>query len=122
MGGRGCTTGSRAGARTADPGPGARLRTCARCCRQTASRGRKVGLAGTGGCTDPRRRDLDRRCRFLRRGCAGMVDTQRRVGPERRLMSELGDPAIRVTAMPKDANAYGDIFGGWLMSLMDMRS
>ena len=31
-----------------------------------------------------------------------------------------GDPAIRVTAMPADANAYGDIFGGWLMSLMDM--
>ena len=30
------------------------------------------------------------------------------------------DPAIRVTAMPADANAYGDIFGGWLMSLMDM--
>ena len=30
-----------------------------------------------------------------------------------------GDPAIRVTAMPADANAYGDIFGGWLMSLMD---
>ncbi|MWV28027.1 acyl-CoA thioesterase [Aurantiacibacter rhizosphaerae] len=29
------------------------------------------------------------------------------------------DPAIRVTAMPADANAYGDIFGGWLMSLMD---
>ena len=27
---------------------------------------------------------------------------------------------IRVTAMPADANAYGDIFGGWLMSLMDM--
>jgi acyl-CoA thioesterase YciA len=33
--------------------------------------------------------------------------------PERR------DPAIRVTAMPADANAYGDFFGGWLMSLMD---
>jgi len=30
------------------------------------------------------------------------------------------DPAIRVTAMPADANAYGDIFGGWLMGLMDM--
>ena len=29
------------------------------------------------------------------------------------------NPAIRVTAMPADANAYGDIFGGWLMSLMD---
>ena len=29
------------------------------------------------------------------------------------------DPAIRVVAMPADANAYGDIFGGWLMSVMD---
>lgn len=29
------------------------------------------------------------------------------------------DPAIRVTAMPADTNAYGDIFGGWLMSMMD---
>ena len=29
------------------------------------------------------------------------------------------NPAIRVTAMPRDANAYGDIFGGWLVSLMD---
>ena len=29
------------------------------------------------------------------------------------------NPAMRVTAMPADANAYGDIFGGWLMSLMD---
>ena len=32
----------------------------------------------------------------------------------------LRDPAIRVTAMPADANSYGDIFGGWLMSVMDM--
>ena len=29
-------------------------------------------------------------------------------------------PATRVTAMPADANAYGDIFGGWLMAQMDM--
>ena len=28
-------------------------------------------------------------------------------------------PTIRVIAMPADANPYGDIFGGWLMSLMD---
>ena len=33
---------------------------------------------------------------------------------------ERTQPAIRVTAMPADANAYGDIFGGWLTSLMDM--
>jgi len=35
-------------------------------------------------------------------------------------MTALKDPAIRVTAMPADTNANGDIFGGWLMSQMDM--
>ncbi|SCW90197.1 acyl-CoA thioesterase YciA [Sphingobium faniae] len=30
-----------------------------------------------------------------------------------------GCPAVRVIAMPADTNPYGDIFGGWLMSLMD---
>ena len=30
------------------------------------------------------------------------------------------DPTIRVTAMPADANMYGDIFGGWLMAQMDL--
>jgi acyl-CoA thioesterase YciA len=29
-------------------------------------------------------------------------------------------PTIRVTAMPADANFYGDIFGGWLTGLMDL--
>ncbi len=29
-------------------------------------------------------------------------------------------PAIRVTAMPADTNPYGDLFGGWLMSQMDL--
>lgn len=31
-----------------------------------------------------------------------------------------GDPAIRVVAMPADTNANGDIFGGWLLSMMDL--
>lgn len=31
-----------------------------------------------------------------------------------------GQPAIRITAMPADSNPYGDIFGGWLMSQMDL--
>ena len=30
------------------------------------------------------------------------------------------DPAIRVVAMPADANAAGDIFGGWIMSQVDI--
>ncbi len=29
-------------------------------------------------------------------------------------------PAIRIIAMPADANPSGDIFGGYIMSLMDM--
>ena len=33
--------------------------------------------------------------------------------------SPSGEPAVRVVAMPADTNPYGDIFGGWLMSLMD---
>ena len=29
-------------------------------------------------------------------------------------------PTIRQVAMPKDANAAGDIFGGWIMSQVDI--
>lgn len=29
-------------------------------------------------------------------------------------------PEIRVMPMPSDTNAYGDIFGGWLMSQVDI--
>jgi len=28
-------------------------------------------------------------------------------------------PALRVVPMPADANQYGDIFGGWVMSQVD---
>jgi acyl-CoA thioesterase YciA len=28
-------------------------------------------------------------------------------------------PTVRVIAMPADTNPYGDIFGGWLLSMMD---
>lgn len=31
-----------------------------------------------------------------------------------------GEPALRALAMPRDANANGDIFGGWVMSQMDL--
>ena len=29
-------------------------------------------------------------------------------------------PTIRVVPLPADTNAYGDIFGGWLLSQMDL--
>jgi len=31
-----------------------------------------------------------------------------------------GELALRTIAMPKDTNASGDIFGGWLLSQMDL--
>src|SRR6476469_2871281 len=31
-----------------------------------------------------------------------------------------GVPALRVTPMPADANFHGDIFGGWIMSQVDI--
>ncbi|MCW4116868.1 acyl-CoA thioesterase [Aurantimonas sp. MSK8Z-1] len=31
-----------------------------------------------------------------------------------------GELTMRVPAMPKDANAAGDVFGGWVMSQMDL--
>ena len=31
-----------------------------------------------------------------------------------------GMPLVRVMAMPADANPNGDIFGGWLLSQMDL--
>lgn len=42
-----------------------------------------------------------------------MSDDAATPGPDRQ-------PAIRVTAMPADANPSGDIFGGWLMAQMDL--
>lgn len=38
--------------------------------------------------------------------------------PEIRLAP--GEPALRTIAMPADANPNGDIFGGWLLSQMDL--
>lgn len=32
----------------------------------------------------------------------------------------VGELVIRTIAMPADTNAYGDIFGGWLMAQMDL--
>lgn len=42
-----------------------------------------------------------------------IVDTAQGNGPA-------GEPVIRTIAMPADTNPAGDIFGGWLMSQMDL--
>ena len=33
-----------------------------------------------------------------------------------------GDLTLQTIAMPKDTNANGDIFGGWMLSQMDLGS
>jgi acyl-CoA thioesterase YciA len=32
----------------------------------------------------------------------------------------MAEPAIRIIAMPGDANPDGDVFGGWILSMMDI--
>ncbi len=32
------------------------------------------------------------------------------------------DPALRVVPMPSDTNYFGDVFGGWMLSQMDIAS
>ena len=32
----------------------------------------------------------------------------------------MGEPRIKIVAMPKDTNPSGNIFGGWIMSQMDI--
>ena len=39
--------------------------------------------------------------------------------PDDKIPEPQGELALQTIAMPKDANAYGDIFGGWLVSQMD---
>ena len=35
-------------------------------------------------------------------------------------MDQTSEPAIRTVPMPSDANSNGDIFGGWVLSQMDI--
>jgi acyl-CoA thioesterase YciA len=43
-----------------------------------------------------------------------MTDTPAQTGQKR------GEPVIRAAPMPSDCNANGDIFGGWVLSQMDI--
>ncbi|MFK5881979.1 MAG: acyl-CoA thioesterase [Sulfurospirillum sp.] len=35
-------------------------------------------------------------------------------------MKDMGEPRIKIVAMPKDTNPAGNIFGGWIMSNIDI--
>ena len=49
-----------------------------------------------------------------------MTDTEAVRGPLDTAEEPQGDLCIRTLAMPADTNANGDIFGGWLLSQMDI--
>ena len=49
-----------------------------------------------------------------------MTDTQAVHAPLNTENEPCGDLSIRTLAMPADTNANGDIFGGWLLSQMDI--
>jgi acyl-CoA thioesterase YciA len=49
-----------------------------------------------------------------------MTDTQAVHAPLNSEAAPLGELCIRTLAMPADTNQNGDIFGGWLLSQMDL--
>jgi acyl-CoA thioesterase YciA len=49
-----------------------------------------------------------------------MTDTSSVHAPVNTEVEPCGDLCIRTLAMPADTNANGDIFGGWLLSQMDV--
>src|SRR3981189_1488790 len=53
-------------------------------------------------------------------GALLMTDTQAVHAPPDSETEPLGDLSIRTLAMPADTNQNGDIFGGWLLSQMDI--
>jgi acyl-CoA thioesterase YciA len=49
-----------------------------------------------------------------------MTETQAVHAPQNTEIEPCGDLSIRTLAMPADTNQNGDIFGGWLLSQMDV--
>ena len=41
-------------------------------------------------------------------------------GAQQNTVPPRGEPSVKVIAMPKDANPDGDVFGGWILSMMDL--
>ena len=41
-------------------------------------------------------------------------------GPDTQAPTPKGELTVRIVAMPSDTNPSGDIFGGWIMGLMDL--
>src|SRR5690606_29917976 len=62
--------------------------------------------------------------RRLAASVRGSITTRERSGRMQELEQEdptpQGDLALQITALPREANGFGDIYGGWLVSQMDL--
>src|ERR1019366_1299526 len=85
-------------------------RRCARWRRSSAAGSRRMpaGIASNNIISD----SID--------GASDMTDTQAVHAPPNTEAEPCGDLSIRTLAMPADTNQNGDIFGGWLLSQMDI--
>src|SRR5690606_24911021 len=48
-------------------------------------------------------------------GSTGMIEIE-----EEENLTPQGDLALQITALPRETNGFGDIYGGWLVSQMDL--
>ena len=48
-------------------------------------------------------------------GSSGMIEIE-----EEENLTPQGDLALQITALPRETNGFGDIYGGWLVSQMDL--
>src|SRR5258708_38637217 len=87
------------------------LRPCARSQRSSAAGSRRMP-AGTISNSAVLKSPID--------GSSEMTDAPAVHAPPNAETEPCGDLSIRTLAMPADTNQNGDIFGGWLLSQMDI--
>ena len=86
--------------------------------------GRKFGpkfgrrLTGRGARVHPVRSDDHANGKAAARGARRATGGARAAPPERHM--DYGNPAIRITLLPRDTNPQGTIFGGIILSYIDM--
>src|SRR5580698_3016447 len=88
-------------------GPRMSRRRCARWRRSSAPASRRIPAGTVSNDSD-------------RGGPLSMTDTPAVAAPDAEATEPCGDLSIRTLAMPADTNQNGDIFGGWLLSQMDI--
>ena len=77
-------------------------------------------MGRNGGISAPDARDGGRVGRRRPAGRAARLTGRAALAHPRRTMNSYGDPAIRITLLPRDTNPQGTIFGGIILSYIDI--